>query len=66
MYRHVYVYMCKCVDMDAAGIQSHAKSIRRIGKHDGTKRRPILAVVDSKTDRDSALDKGKDLKSHGN
>ena len=51
---------------DAAGILSHAKSIRRIGKHDGTKRRPILAVVDSKTDRDSALDKGKDLKSHGN
>ena len=49
---------------DAAGIQSHVKSWRRIGRYESSKRRPIIAVVNSKADRDSALDKGKDLKSH--
>ena len=48
----------------AANIQSHVKSWRRIGTYDSSKRRPIIAVVNSKVDRDSALDKGKDLKSH--
>ena len=49
---------------EAAGISCHVKSARRIGTLDNSKRRPILAEVNSKTDRDSALSKGKDLKTH--
>ena len=51
---------------EAAGIRSNIKSIRRIGNHDGSRRRPIIAEVESKTDRDTALDKGKVLKTHSN
>ena len=52
---------------EAAGIRSNVKSIRRIGSnHDGSRRRPIIAEVESKTDKDTALDKGKDLKTHSN
>ena len=51
---------------EAAGISSNVKSIRRIGTHDGSRRRPIIAEVDSKSERDTALVKGKDLKTHGN
>ena len=47
---------------DAAGITSGIKSTRRLGKPGGPRRRPILAVVDSRTERDSALDKAKTLK----
>ena len=49
---------------EAAGISCHVKSTRRIGVLDDSKRRPILAEVNSKTDRDTALSKGKDLKTH--
>ena len=34
------------------------------GTHDGSRRRPIIAEVESKSDRDTALVKGKDLKTH--
>ena len=49
---------------EAAGISCHVKFTRRIGVLDNSKRRTILAEVNSKTDRDSALIKGKDLKTH--
>ena len=48
-----------------AGITCTFKSTRRLGKP-GDRRRPILAVVDSRTDRDAALDKAKVLKSSSN
>ena len=49
---------------DAAGIQSEVKSWRQIGRYENSKKRPIIAVVNSREDRDSALDKGKSLKEH--
>ena len=45
---------------DAAGITCNVKSAKRIGNPD--KRRPILVVVNSREDRDAALDKAKKLK----
>ena len=49
---------------NAAGIQSEVKSWRRIGRHENSKKRPIIAVVNSREERDSALVKGKSLKEH--
>ena len=49
---------------DAAGINCTVKSQRRIGQPDASKRRPILVEVASKSDRDSATEKGKELKTH--
>ena len=48
----------------AAGITCDIKSARRLGTHTGRKR-PIIAVVESKIVRDAALDKAKNLKSCG-
>ena len=45
---------------EAAGITCNVKSAKRIGNPD--KRRPILVVVNSREDRDAALDKAKKLK----
>ena len=50
---------------DAASITSNVKSLRRIGQP-GERRRPILVEVVSRADRDSALDKARDLKGHSN
>ena len=49
----------------AAGITCDIKSARRLGTHTSGRKRPIIAVVDSKLVRDSALDKAKNLKSCG-
>ena len=46
---------------DTAGITCNVKSTRRLGKP-GARRRPILAVVDSRHERDAALEKAKSLK----
>ena len=45
---------------EAAGITCNIKSSKRIGNPE--KRRPILVVVNSREDRDAALDKAKTLK----
>ena len=50
---------------DAASITCNVKSLRRIGQR-GERRRPILVEVVSRADRDSALDKTRDLKGHSN
>ena len=47
---------------EAADITSTVKSLRRIGRVDASKRRPILVEVVSRADRDSALEKAKSLK----
>ena len=48
---------------ETAGITCTFKSARRLGKPGGPRSRPILAEVDSRTERDTALDKAKGLKS---
>ena len=45
-----------------AGITCNAKSFKRIGNPE--RRRPILVVVNSREDRDAALDKAKELKNN--
>ena len=58
---------------ETAGITFEVKSSKWLGKResyqDGTPRRgprPILVVVNSRNDRDAALDKSKELKTPGN
>ena len=48
---------------ETAGITCTFKSARRLGKPGGPSSRSILAEVDSRTERDTALDKAKGLKS---
>ena len=50
----------------AAGITCTIESSHHVGRVDNGKRHPILAKVLSKTDRDTAFDKGKGLKEHSN
>ena len=45
---------------ETAGITCNIKSFKRIGNPD--RRRPMLVVVDSREDRDAALEKAKGLK----
>ena len=47
---------------DAAGITCSIKSIQRLGQTGGSRRRPVLAVVESRADRDTTLEKAKNLK----
>ena len=48
---------------ETAGISCNFKSTRRLGKPGGPRSRPILVEVDSRLERDTALDKAKGLKS---
>ena len=48
---------------ETAGITCSIKSTRRLGKAGGPRRRPVLAVVESRADRDTTLEKAKNLKS---
>ena len=50
---------------DAAGITTEMKSLRRLGRPDTDKKRPILVVVPSRGDRDSTLEKAKELNKAG-
>ena len=48
---------------EKAGITCHIKSTLRLGKAGGSRRRPVLAVVESRANRDTALEKARTLKS---
>ena len=48
---------------EKAGINCKIKSTERLGKVGGPRRRPVLAIVESRADRDTALEKAKTLKS---
>ena len=48
---------------EKAGIVCDIKSTQRLGRSGGPRRRPVLAVVRSRAERDSALEKAKTLKS---
>ena len=48
---------------EKAGINCNIKSTERLGKVGGPRRRPVLAIVESRADRDTALEKAKTLKS---
>ena len=47
---------------EAAGISCNINSTRRIGNTSGSRRRPILVVVESRAARDAALETAKNLK----
>ena len=48
---------------EKAGIICDIKSTQRLGRPGGPRRRPVLAVVESRANRDTALEKAKTLKS---
>ena len=50
---------------NAASITTEMKSLRRLGRPDSNKKRPILVVVPSRGDRDSVLEKAKELNDAG-
>lgn len=50
---------------DTATVTANVNSIKRLGKPDTDRKRPILVVLDSKLDRDNILEKAKKLKEAG-